>query len=112
ARLAGQDVGVHQRGADLRQLALARVGEARHQEVGHGERQHGVAEELELLVVGRVDAEGAMGERHGEVLGPREAVAETGLERRARSASVAGGTRPSSFAAVVPLRTEYGKTWK
>ena len=42
-----------QRGARARQLALARGREAAHQQVADDQRQHGVAEELEPLVVGR-----------------------------------------------------------
>src|SRR5262249_58978510 len=51
ARLPRQHLGVHERGAHLREVALARVREARHEKVGDREREDGVAEELERLVV-------------------------------------------------------------
>src|SRR6185369_3048404 len=134
------------RGANLREVPLAGGGKVRHQQVGHGERQHRVAEELELLVVRRL-ARRPMNERDAELLGADEAMAERRLElrpgrvghrrasavactcppakrranaarlrspsarsRRARAATTPGGWWPSSLAAVVPVRTEYGKT--
>ncbi len=51
-RHLGEPLLVHHRGAHLRELALARGGEALHEPVGHGEVDDGVAEELEPLVVG------------------------------------------------------------
>jgi hypothetical protein len=88
-------VRVHERRPDLRQLALARVGEARHEQIGHREAKDRVAEELELLVV-LVSRRRAVRERRGEMLAADEAVPEDALEDCARSSLMrhaTGGAR-------------------
>ena len=91
-------------GAEAGELAFARGGEAVEEGFGDGQAEDGVAEELELLVVGggvgeRVGfglvGEGAVGESPGEEFGALEAV----VERRRRRALL-----PRSSGFVVPCR--------
>ena len=73
-----QAVLAHQMGADAGQIALVGAGEAFVQQAGHGQAQHGIAEELEPLVV--VGAEAAVRQRAGQQFGLAEAVTEALLE--------------------------------
>ena len=83
----GQGLRLHQGAVAARQVALALVREAAQQQVGHGKRQHAVAEEFEPFVavreggleVGLAVQRAAVGQRLGEELGrakvPTRAVA-------------------------------------
>ena len=48
-----QRFGAHQRGMPARELALALLRKAAQQQVGHGEGQHAVAQELQSFVAVR-----------------------------------------------------------
>ena len=82
-RLLREDAGVHERGAQLRELALVVLRRVLHQEVADGELEDGVAEELELLVVARVARRGerAVRERSVEQVVVAEVVAEPLFDR-------------------------------
>src|SRR5205823_6581098 len=82
-RPARQHLGVDQRGADLGEIPFSRLREGGHEQIGHGEREDGVAEELELLVVRRSRARRAVAQRELEMLDPREPMTEGRLEGRA-----------------------------
>ena len=87
-RLLGERARVHQRRAQLRELALVCCGDVLHQQIAHRELEHGVAEELELLVVAcaaRSRDDRAMRERGRRAAGVAEVVAEALLDRRVAS---------------------------
>ena len=73
-----------------RQLALALVREAAQQQIGHGQRQHAVAEEFQPFVavrkggleVGLAVERAAMGQRLDGELGAREGMTEPAAQRR------------------------------
>ena len=60
------------------QVAFIRAGIALVEQTGHGQAEHGIAEELQALVV--VGAMAAMRDGPHEQLGPLEAVAESSLQ--------------------------------
>ena len=78
----GQGLRAHQGGMAPRQLALALVREAAQQQVGHGQRQHAVAQELQPFVavregrleVGTAVERAAVGQRLDGELDAREGV--------------------------------------
>src|ERR1700761_7794037 len=82
-----------QGGAEAGELAFAGAGEAAEESFGYGEAEDGVADELQLLVVGGgvgqglgvgLVGEGAVGEGPGEKLGPLELMIEQAREGRVR----------------------------
>ena len=75
---AVQAVLAHQVGADPGQVALVGIAEAVEQQAGDGQAEHGVAEELETLVV--VGAEAAVGQGPLQEAGVGEAVADALLQ--------------------------------
>ena len=86
-RDAGEHLGVHDGRPELRELTLGQLGVRRVDVVGHGQPEHGVAEELHPLV--RLDirvlgTEGPVDQGLLEVSVLRELVRERGLEPRDR----------------------------
>ena len=85
-----QGAGAHERGMAAGELALALAGEAAQQQIGHGQRQHAVAQEFQALVavregglqVGALVEGAAMGQRLDGELGALEGMAEPVAQRR------------------------------